>query len=119
MDVKMLSEREREKLTRKFVQVKAPAWLPATCCSSCSPSCITGMPTEAARYRSVAGLGPRMRQDCLLATLQAVKEVIGPQTDIPAPDMHTGAAEMAWCAAPSCLLSVAHATFRQRASTHV
>lgn len=40
----------------------------------------------------------------LLATLQAVKEVIGPQTDIPAPDMHTGAAEMAWCAAPACLL---------------
>ena len=30
---------------------------------------------------------------------QAIKPVVGPQTDIPAPDMHTGAAEMAWCAA--------------------
>jgi glutamate dehydrogenase/leucine dehydrogenase len=29
--------------------------------------------------------------------LQAIKPVVGPQTDIPAPDMHTGAAEMAWC----------------------
>lgn len=46
VDVKSLSEREREKLTRRFVQ--------------------------------------------------AVKDVIGPQTDIPAPDMHTGATEMAW-----------------------
>lgn len=46
VDVKTLSERELEKLTRKLVQ--------------------------------------------------AIKEVIGPRTDIPAPDMHTGAREMAW-----------------------
>jgi glutamate dehydrogenase (NAD(P)+) len=46
VDVKTLSEREREKLTRKLVQ--------------------------------------------------AIKPVVGPQTDIPAPDMHTGPAEMAW-----------------------
>lgn len=46
VDVKTLSVREREKLTRRFVQ--------------------------------------------------AVKDVIGPQMDIPAPDMHTSATEMAW-----------------------
>lgn len=34
-----------------------------------------------------------------LRPTQAIKPVVGPQTDIPAPDMHTGAAEMAWCAA--------------------
>lgn len=41
-------------------------------------------------------LSPREREKLTRKLVQAIKEVVGPQTDIPAPDMHTGAAEMAW-----------------------